>query len=110
MHRILILASVAMLASTGAAMAQDATQPSSMPDATGASQATPPAAPDTTAAPTAPGDPGAATGTAPMTPPNASSQAAAPADMSAAPPASAPRHYPVCTRKMQDECRNRGGV
>jgi hypothetical protein len=101
MNKFMILAGATALAISGAAYAQEASQPSTaeMPPAAGAAP-TPVPMPESNVGATEQVAPEAAA-------PAASAAMAAPGEMSTG---AAPRHYPVCTRTLQDECRNRGGV
>lgn len=103
MRSILLAGAVAILAVPAAIGAQTPGTPpadqtgsntAQMPPATGApppATMAPPPAPDAGPAPNAPADQASAATNSP-------------------PPADAMnKTYPVCTRKIQDECRNRGG-
>jgi hypothetical protein len=81
--------------------------PAPAPGSTGAQMQNMPAPPATGAPP--PATEGAMTPSDPATPPAPDATAPA-ADTSAAPTAAAdPSSYPVCSKKVTDKCRNRGG-
>lgn len=106
MNKLLMMAAAAMVSASGVAVAQDAGQTAVPQAAPG--QATP-AVPDQSGASAA-----AVGATAPMAAPevqagDARAAATQSPDMSASPAASAPRHYPLCSRTLHDECRNPGG-
>lgn len=109
MNTLLMFAGAALVATGGAALAQDAGQPTTTQATPGTMM--PGQIPPAGTAPTPMATPDTASPPAP-TMPDAQSQATQSPDASMAPSAAAPaapHSYPMCTRSRHDECRNPGG-